>query len=327
MIKYLVKKRKITLLFFAAIAIFGVASFLQLPKQEIPDLVISQALVTTAYPGATPETVEQTVTKKIEQKIKEIQGVDTITSTSAEGVSTIVIMLEADADPKEKWAELRTKVQDAEADLPADATQPFVNDNLISTFISSYAVTADSPEKLKELSDLMDSWKDQLRAVPGISDVTIQGIPDQEIRVDLDTQKMQQYNVSWPQITSAIKAENERMPIGDIDYKKRNYQLRITDTRSIDGLNKVIITRNEDGFPIYLEDVAKVTLTHGDTSYNAYSNGKPAITLNISGETGSDVPTVNNAVVESMDKLEKTLPAGFKLDLLYAQNDTIDKMF
>ena len=141
-------------------------------------------------------------------------------------------------------------------DLPADATQPFVNDNLIQTFISSYAVTADSPEKLKELSDLMDSWKDQLRAVPGISDVTIQGIPDQEIRVDLDTQKMQQYKVSWPQITSAIKAENERMPIGDIDYKERNYQLRITDTRSIDGLNKVIITRNEDGFPIYLEDVA-----------------------------------------------------------------------
>ena len=110
----------------------GYSSFLQLPKQEIPDLVISQAIVTTAYPGATPETVEQTVTKKIEQKIKEIQGVDTITSTSAEGVSTIVVMLESDADPKEKWAELRTKVQDAEADLPADATQPFVNDNLIS---------------------------------------------------------------------------------------------------------------------------------------------------------------------------------------------------
>src|SRR3954454_5674719 len=106
MIKYLVKKRKITLLFFAAIAIFGVASFLQLPKQEIPDLVISQALVTTAYPGATPETVEQTVTTKIEQKIKEMQGVDTITSTSGEGISTIVVLLEGDADPKEKWSEL-----------------------------------------------------------------------------------------------------------------------------------------------------------------------------------------------------------------------------
>ncbi|MFJ8246751.1 efflux RND transporter permease subunit [Peribacillus asahii] len=327
MIEYLVKKRKITLLFFSAIAIFGFFSFFQLPKQEIPDLVISQAMVTTAYPGATPETVEQTVTKKVEQKIKEIQGVDTITSTSAEGMSTIMVLLEADVDPKEKWSELRTKVQDAEADLPDDATQPFVNDNLVQTFISSYAVTADSPEKLKELSNLMDSWKDQLRAVPGISDVTLQGIPDQEIRIDLDTQKMQQFNVSWPQITQAIRAENDRMPIGDVDYKERNYQLRINDARSIDGLNKVIITRTEDGFPVYLEHIAKVTLTHGENSYYGYSNGKPAITLNISGETGSDVPTVNNAVIESMNKLEETLPKGFKLDLLYAQNDTIDDMF
>lgn len=327
MIEYLVKKRKITILFFIVITIFGLASFFQLPKQEIPDLVISQAIVTTAYPGATPETVEQTVTKKIEQKIKEMQGIDTITSTSAEGISTITILLESNEDPKEKWAELRTKVKDAEADLPADATQPFVNDNLIKTFISSYAVTADHPEKLKELNDLMDSWKDQLRAVPGISDVTIQGIPDQEIRIDLDTQKMQQYHVAWPQITSAIKAENERMPIGDIDYKERNYQLRISDTRSIDGLKKVIITRNEDGFPIYLEDVATVTLGHGDHSYYAYSNGKPAITLNVSGEVGSDVPTVADAVVKEMDKVEKTLPSGVKLELLYAQKDTINNMF
>lgn len=327
MIEYLVKKRKITILFFISITIFGIFSFFQLPKQEIPDLVISQAIVTTAYPGATPETVEQTVTKKIEQKIKEMQGVDTITSTSAEGMSTIIVLLQSGEDPKEKWSELRTKVKDAEADLPSDATQPFVNDNLIKTFISSYAIEANNPEKLEELNDLMDSWKDQLRAVPGISDVTIQGIPDQEIRVDLDTQKMQQYNVSWSQITQAIKAENERMPIGDINYKERNYQLRISDARSIDGLNKVIITRTEDDFPIYLEDVAKVTLAHSEDSYYAYSNGKPAITLNISGEVGSDVPTVADAVVKEMNKLENSLPNGTQLKLLYAQKDTINNMF
>lgn len=327
MIEYIVKKRKITLLFFSAITIFGLFSFLQLPKQEIPDLVISQAMVTTAYPGATPETVEQTVTKKIEQKIKEIQGVDTITSTSGEGISTIMILLESGEDPKEKWAELRTKVQDAEADLPEDATQPFVNDNLVTTFISAYGVTADNPEKLKELSELMDSWKDQLRAVPGIADVAIQGIPEQEIRVNLDTQKMQQYNIAWPQVTQAIQAENERMPIGDIDYQERNYQLRITDTGSIEDLNKIIITRTGDGFPVYLEHIASVELTHGESSYYGYSNGKPAITLNISAETGSDVPTVNATVVETMEKLESTLSDEFKLDLLYAQNDTIDNMF
>lgn len=327
MIEYFIKKRKITLIFFVAVALYGIVIVFQLPKQEDPDLVISQAVVTTAYPGATPETVEQTVTKKIEQKIKEIQGVDTISSTSMEGVSTIMVKLENGVDPKEKWAELRTKVKEAEADLPADATQPFVNDNLMKKSISAYAVTADDFGKLKELSELMDSWKDQLRAVPGVADITIQGIPEQEIRIDLDTQKMKLFNVSWPQVIQAIKAENERMPIGDIDYKGRNYQLRITDTRSIEGLNKVIITRTQEDFPVYLEHIAKTSLTHSDTTYNGYYNGKPAITLTISGETGSDVPTVHRAVVETMENLEKSLPEECKLALFYALNDEIDDIF
>ena len=92
-------------------------------------------------------------------------------------------------------------------------------------------------------------------------------------------------------------------------------------------MNKVIITRNEEGFPVYLEHIATVELTHGESSYYGYSNGKPAITLNISAETGSDVPSLNEVVVETMEKLAPTLPEGFELGLLYAQNDTIDDMF
>lgn len=327
MIQYLIKKRKITLLFFSVISIFGILSFFQLPKQEIPDLVISQAMVSTVYVGATPETIEQTITKPIEQKIKEIQGVDTISSTSAEGVSTIMVMLESGEKPKEKWQELRTKVQDAQGELPEGASQSVVNDNLVTTFVSSYAVTTEDPEKLKELSDLMNSWKDQLRAVSGIADVDIQGIPEQEIRVNLDTQKMQQYNITWSQVSQAIQAENDRTPIGNIDFQERNYQLRIENTQDIEDLNKVIITRTADGFPIYLEHIGNVELTHAEESYHGYNNGQPAITLNISAETGSDVPAVNDLVVENMKKLEETLPEGYTLELLYAQNDTIDHMF
>ena len=327
MIEYLVKKRKITILFFITTSIFGIFSFFGLARQEIPDLVISQAMVTTAYPGATPETVEQTITKEIEQKIKEIKGVDTITSTSSEGFSSIMVMLETDVEPKEKWQELRTKVQDAQASLPADAMQPVVNDDLVQTFISSYAISADQPEQLKELSDLMEIWRDELRTVDGIADVTIEGLPEREIRIDLDTQKMRQFNVSWGQISQAVRAQNERTPIGDLDYKERNYQLRIIDDRSIEALNKVIITRTADNFPVYLEQVATVNYVHEKSNYDAYVNGKPAITLSISGEVGSDVPSVDQRVTERMEKLTETLPKEYTFELLYAQKDDINDMF
>lgn len=327
MIEYLIRKRKIALLAFLAVVVFGVISFLRLPQQQIPDLVISQAMVTTVYPGATPETVEQTITKKIEQKIKEMEGVDTITSTSSEGLSTIMVMLDSGVNAEKKWQELRTKVQDVQGDLPKDAMQPIVNDDLVTTFISSYAITNEDPEKLKELSTLMTSWKDQLRAIPGIADVTITGLPDQEIQVNLDTQKMANYGISWGQVSQAVAGENNRTPIGNIDYNERNYQLRVSNLESIDALNSVMVTKSQDGTPIYLKQIADIELAHENDSYYGYVEDKPAITLDISAQTGSDVPTVHEKIVSMMEKLEPTLADGYELKLLYAEKNTVDDMF
>jgi multidrug efflux pump subunit AcrB len=327
MIEYVVKKRKITLLFFSLIVFVGIFSFFQLPKQEMPDVVIKQAIVTTIYPGATPEKVEQNVTKKIEQKIKELQGIDKITSTSENGMSTIMITASDDVDAKQKWDEVRKKVQDAEAELPEDAQQPNVNDDLTKAFIQSFAVYANSKEDIYQLNDLMTSWKDQLRTVSSVSDVAIKGLPEQEVRIDADLQKMQHYAISWPQLLQAVQAENERVPIGDIDYNERKYQLIIKETKQIEDINNVIISRTQEGFPIYLTDVGSLKLIGAKEDYLAYYNGKPAISFSISAETGSDVPSVHEDVNKKMDQLKKELPEGVHLVSLYAQKDRVSEMF
>lgn len=327
MIEYVVKKRKITLLFFSLIVFVGIFSFFQLPKQEMPDVVLKQAIVTTIYPGATPEKVEQNVTKKIEQKIKELQGIDKITSTSENGISTITITASDDVDAKQKWDEVRKKVQDAEAELPADAEQPNVNDDLTKAFIQSFAIHANSKEDLYQLNNLMTSWKDQLRTVSSVSDVAIKGLPEQEVRIDVDLQKMQHYAISWPQLLQAVQSENERVPIGDIDYNERKYQLLIKETKDVEEINNVIISRTAEGFPIYLQDVGSIKLITAKEDYLAYYNGKPAISFSVSAETGSDVPSVHEDVNEKMDQLKKDLPEGAHLVSLYAQKDRVSEMF
>lgn len=109
MIKYIVAKRKITLLFFIMVVLVGFLSFFQLPKQESPDIIVNLATVTTIYPGASPEKVEQTVTKKLEEKINELQGLNYVSSTSSLGVSFIIVEAKSDVDPKQKWDELRKR--------------------------------------------------------------------------------------------------------------------------------------------------------------------------------------------------------------------------
>lgn len=290
MIQYLVKKRKITLLFFTIVVMYGFISFFQLPRQEVPDIVSNKAIVTTVLPGASPEKVEQTVTKIVEEKINEIQGLESITSESKQQISIITVEAKKGVDAKAKWEELRKKVQDSEKDLPADAKQPIVNDELSRTFIQTLAVTADSEEKLYSLRDTVKSWKDQLRTLPNISDISINGLPEKEVRVEIDTWKLNQFGIQWPQVSAAILKENNKMPLGDFDIKDRVYQLKIRESYDPDELNNTIIANSKDGFPIYLKDVGKVYTDTEKVETYVYYNGKPAISISIEAEIGSDVP-------------------------------------
>ncbi|WP_025718000.1 efflux RND transporter permease subunit [Paenibacillus polymyxa] len=327
MIKYIVKKQKITLIFFGMCIVLGLYNFTSLPKQEQPDVIPLSASVTTIYPGASPERIEQTITKVMEQKIKAVQGVKTISSTSSKGQSSITVEAFEDADPTKVWADLRTKVQDAQSELPDDAMQPIINDSMTSSFIGSYAITSDKIENLYSLNELMNKWKDQLKTVSGVSQVNIQGIPDQEVRISLDTQKMQQYNISWEQVVQAIKNENERVPTGSMDFNERTYQLTVNASTDPSILNNVQISSNDDGFPISLKDVGTASLVFKKAASYTYVNNKPAISISVSGDTGTDVPTVSKATTAKINELVSSLPKDVHFELLFAQNDRVDEMF
>jgi multidrug efflux pump subunit AcrB len=326
-IDYVVRKRKITLLFFVMLIMIGLFSFLQLPKREQPEVIINMAMVITALPGASPEKVEQTVTKKIEEKINELQGLKSVTSTSSLGLSTIVVEAKDGVDPKQKWDELRKKVKDAEADLPDDAKQPIINDDLNRTFVETIALSADTFEQVYSLRDLVKNWREQLRTIPGVADVGITGLPEQEVRIDIDTQRLQQYGISWGQVMSAIKAENEKTPLGDLVVQDRTYQLKLSDTYDAAALNNIIISRTHEGFPVYLKDVGRAALTTKKADLYAYFNGRPSISLSINAETGSDVPSLQRRVDEMMQTLEKSLPVWAKKDSIYSQNERVDELF
>ncbi|WP_126428976.1 efflux RND transporter permease subunit [Brevibacillus marinus] len=327
MISYIVKKRKITLLFFTMLLIIGALSFLQLPRQEMPEIVINIATVTTVYPGASPEKVEQTVTKILEEKINELQGLKAISSTSSLGVSSIVVEAENGVDPKQKWDELRKKVKDAEADLPEDAYQPIINDDVNRTFIQTFVITANTFDQLYSLRDTLENWKEQLRTIPNVADVTIQGLPEQEVRIAVDTHKLQQYGITWTQVMGAVQAENERAPLGDLDVGERTYQLTLAESRDVQDLANVVVSRSREGFPVYLKDVGEVTLTTEKITSRSYYNGKPSVSISINAEFGSDVPSLQQAVDEMIGSLKKTLPTWAEYHSIFTQNEQVQEMF
>ncbi len=327
MIPFFVKKRKITILFFIMLIVLGVAQFSQLPKQLMPDVVVKTATVTTTYAGATPELIEQTVTEVLEQKIKEVTNLKKISSTSSNGVSSIVVQAEDDANAADTWNELRRKVEDAQAELPSSADAPVVNDNLTQSFVKSYVIYSKDKQNLYTLNDLMTTWQSQLRSVPGITQVSIAGLPDQQVRIQMNMSKLQQYGISWDKVQQAIKGENDRIPTGDITYDDRIYQITVDKSTDYNELKNIVISQNDDSIPVYLRDVATVEMGKAPESHLSYYDGNPAISIDVSSQIGSDVPTMESRLNAKMASLEKTLPGTVKLEPLFAQNDEVDRIF
>ncbi|WP_044788339.1 efflux RND transporter permease subunit [Paenibacillus polymyxa] len=327
MIEFIIRKRKITLLFFLMAIIVGLFSFFRLPHQEMPDVVVQKALVTVTYAGASPQKVEQTITKILEHRIKEVKGVSKITSTSANNYASILVESEDGTDPQSVWDNMRKKVQDAETDLPKGADVPVINDNLTSSFIGAYAITSDSLQTLYQLNDLMTTWKDKLSEVQGVSNVDMDGLPEREVRIDLNAQKMQLYHLSWEQVSQAISAQIDRVPIGDVQYNERSYQLIIDEPTNPDELNQTIVAQNHDGVPIYLKDIGSAQLAHAKADSFSYVDGKPAITINVGAEIGSDVPAMSDKVNARISELQKTLPTGVHFQTLFSQRKHVGELF
>lgn len=327
MIDFVVRKRKIIILIFVIAVIGGLYSFFTLTRQETPDITSYSAVVTTILPGGTPENVEKTVTKKIEDKIKEIQGIKSITSDSRDSISIITIELNKNQKPKEKWDELRKKVQDAESDLPDNAETPQINDDLSKTFIQTLNITGDSLDDLYNARSSIDSWKDQLKTVQGVADVTVIGMPEKQVRVDLDTQKLYNYGLSWKQISAAIKGDRDETPLGNLDNENHRYQLELSESYDPENLNKIIVSTTKEGSPIYLKDIGNAYMSTKKIDHYVYHNGKPAINITVNSETGTDIPSTQKKVGEKLESLKKSLPSGIQFESIYSTNERLDQMF
>jgi multidrug efflux pump subunit AcrB len=326
-IDFVVRKKKITILIFVICMIGGVFNFFTMPRQETPDVTSYSAVVTTVLPGATPENVENTVTKKVEEKIKEMQGIKSITSDSRESVSIVTVELNKNQKPKEKWNELRKKVQDVEAELPEAAKKPQVNDDLAKSYVQALNITGNSLEDLYNARSYIDKWKDQLKTVQGVADVKVVGLPEKQVRVDLDTQKMYSYGVSWKVVAGAIKGDRDKTPLGNLDNENHRYQLKLDESYDPKTLNQIIVSTTKEGNPIYLSDIGKAYMSTEKNDHYVYHNGKPAVGMTIICETGRDIPSTQKKVTEKLDSFKNSMIAGIQFENVYSINERLNEMF
>ncbi|MGA0559615.1 efflux RND transporter permease subunit [Larkinella sp. VNQ87] len=301
-----VKRPLLVTTVFIVLILFGALSYQQLSYNLLPKFEANVISVATTYRGASADEVETNVTKRIEDALSSLEGLDRMTSTSQEGASIVVVQLKNGVSTTLAQQDAQRKVEQIINLLPDEADRPIINKFSTDEIpVLRMGVTADlSPTELYDLID--DNIKPQLSNVSGVGQVNVIGGNEREIQVNVDQEKLRAYGLSITQVSQAIAAANTSYPAGQLETRESQYSIRFdASVETTNRLRNLIIARKTNGSQVLLNDVAEVVdATTKPTAIN-HINARPSIGLQIQKQSDANAVSVSQLTQAKITQLEK----------------------
>tara|TARA_R110002050_G_scaffold149463_1_gene276126 strand:+ start:183878 stop:187531 length:3654 start_codon:yes stop_codon:yes gene_type:complete len=323
--KMAIQNRTTVLVLTFIIFMAGLGAYVSMPKEAFPEVVIPQVYVSTIYPGNSPLDIEKLITRPIEKEIKSVSGIDVMTSTSLQGVSTIEVKFDFSVTPEEALRKVKDKVDiamsnpDFPSDLPADPNvfgmnfseiMPILNINLSGEF---------SLEMLNEYAEYLE---DKIEDIPQINEVDIRGINDKEVKVELDLLKMEATKINFKNVEDAINFENMTISGGNVLIDGFNRSIRVVgefnNWRDIEN----IIVGWEKGNIVYLRDIATVSFGEKEKESYAREYSESVVSLDVKKRGGENLIEASEAIAVVIEEAQKNyLPEGLSISITNDQTD------
>ncbi|MBB6218755.1 multidrug efflux pump subunit AcrB [Anaerosolibacter carboniphilus] len=321
-----IKERKVTLFLAALIMIAGFYSYYITPKQENPEITAAVAIVTTVYPGASPEEVEKLVTRKIEDEAAELKGYDYAESQSRNGVSVVIVRLSQDADIEKAWTDLRQKMEDLQSELPDEAYPIQINTNLTETAGIIISMSGEN-YSYEELAAYAEDFKKELSKTKGIARFEISGKQEKEVIIEVDVAKINQYQLSFEDTVRVLQAQNVEIPMGQIKNEEARFNVATTGTyEDLKEIENTIVTGSKDsGAVVRLKDIAKVYMDLEDSSYRIKQNDRNAVLLTGYFQENKNIVIIGKEVEKTINKLKEDLPEDIYFDQVLYQPKDVSK--
>ena len=314
---FAIKRPMITTVTMVALVVFGLFAMWKLQTDEFPDIQQPVVLTFIPYPGASPEGVERELLKPVEDAIKGISGVDKIYGTAGDGYAQIITLFLFEKDPQVATQDIRDAISGIRSDLPIEMKEPVLqrfdpsDQPIISMTLASPAM---SPAQLTRLAD--PDITSKLRGIPGIAQVGIVGGVKREMTIQLRPQSLQAAGIGVGQVVQALQAQNLAAPVGrvngNLDERTIRLQGRLEGPQDFDNL--VVAERN--GQIVRLGQVADAIDGTEEQRTLALYNGSEAVGINIVKAKGYSTTDVSKKVRAKVAEIQKTLPAGVKLDIV-----------
>ena len=319
---FLVRQKKFALVFSLAFIAIGVLSVVGMQRDQFPAVDFEILAVTTAYPGASPEDVEKSVTNVIEKELLSVSGIKEITSTSREGISSIIVTLEADLkDVTTVKNDVRNAVNRVKSFPEEVADLPQVLDFNITEFpiITINIDGANSDYALAR--QITDDLETALLKIKGVASIDKNGYLKSEIQIKVDPIKLDKYNISVNEVISAISTRNARFTVGGNNQESLEKNIVIlSEFQSIDEIKDVVIKSSFDGPVIRLDDIANVFRGEEEETSITRVNGTKGFVLQIKKQDQADIIRTVKRVRERVSELQENYPDN--IDIFYTDDSS-----
>lgn len=302
-----------------AFVVLGLFSWQRLRVDQFPDIEFPVVVVSTDYPGASPESVESDVTRKIEEAVNTINGIKTLSSRSYEGRSVVVVEFELTVAPEQAAQDVRDKVAIVKAGFRREVKEPKISrfDPSDLPIISIAVSSKGNVQKLREITTLADQViKKRIENVRGVGSVTLVGGVKREVHIDLKPAAMEALAIGSDQVLDAVIGENQELPAGALRAAQREQVVQIKGRIvSVPDFERILVARRA-GQPVYLNQVATVLDSEEEQDSLALVNGQRTLALDILKAQGQNTIEVADAVRQAVERMQKDLPADVELSVI-----------
>ncbi len=300
-----------------ALMVLGAFSFKSLSVEEFPNVEMPFVVISTTWPGATPESVESDVTKKIEDAVNTVNGIKRVFSTSFESLSLVIIEFQLSANPAVAVQDVRDKIAVVKTDFRDEVEEPVVQRwNPGATPVLSVTFTSDRLAP-RELTTFVDQQVTKhLQVIPGVGKVDLIGGVKREIRIQPRPSDLLARSVGIDQLIAAIRADNQDLPAGSIEYNNREQIVQVKARLKQPEDFERIVVANRNGTLVHLGDVADVIDGEQELRSSAMVNGKRAVALDVVKISGANTIDVAEAARAALEDIQSRLPEGTHMEIV-----------
>ncbi len=319
-----------TSLLMAAILLVGLVAFTQLPVSALPEVDYPTIQVLTFYPGASPDVTATTVTAPLERQFGEMQGLSQMTSTSAGGVSVIVLQFNLSLEIDVAEEEVQAAINAAQSLLPSVLPTPpvYSKTNPADAPVLTMAITSKSMP-LSEVEDLVDTrLAPKISQLSGVGLVSISGGQKPAVRIQVNPAALSSYGINMEDVRTALTETSVNAAKGNFDGPRQDFQIDANDQLETSTDYKDVVVAYRNGAPVMLKDVANIVNGVENTKQAAWMDTTPAVILNVQRQPGANTISVVKSIKKLMPQLQANLPASIEItpltDLTTAIQASVD---